>query len=168
MEAFLQYLRNPQPGAAGREELERIVSEYPWFVTARIALSRLTGTADPALRLRFMFYPVPSALLEQPKHAGTVCQHDKNAPATLDVIDRFLEKGDVRIRPKEETATGEDISVDSVTEDPDLVSEELAEIYLNQGLKSKAREIYAKLSLLYPKKSVYFAEIIHRIDCEKD
>ena len=44
-----------------------------------------------------------------------------------------------------------------------LVTEELAEIYLAQGLCDEAVGIYRKLSLLYPEKSVYFAEIIGRI-----
>jgi hypothetical protein len=39
----------------------------------------------------------------------------------------------------------------------DLVSETLAGIYLAQGLLSKAKQVYAKLSLLYPEKKAYFA-----------
>ncbi|MDR0687653.1 MAG: hypothetical protein LBF55_03075 [Prevotellaceae bacterium] len=39
----------------------------------------------------------------------------------------------------------------------DLVSETLADIYLAQGLLSKAKQVYAKLSLLYPEKKAYFA-----------
>jgi hypothetical protein len=39
----------------------------------------------------------------------------------------------------------------------DLISETLADIYLAQGLMVKAKEAYAKLSLLYPEKKAYFA-----------
>jgi len=38
-----------------------------------------------------------------------------------------------------------------------------------QGIYSKAREIYTRLSLLYPEKSVYFAEILTGLgDSESD
>ena len=44
----------------------------------------------------------------------------------------------------------------------DLLTEELAAIYLAQGLTGPAVEIYRRLSLLNPEKSVYFAEIIDK------
>ena len=62
---------------------------------------------------------------------------------------------------------GEDLARESVREDPELISEELADIYARQGLYAKAKEIYARLSLLYPEKSVYFAEIIAGLDTKK-
>ena len=65
--------------------------------------------------------------------------------------------------PREGIPEG-DISADSVEEDDDMISEELAEIYRTQGLTERAKAIYTKLSLLYPEKSVYFAEIIDRIN----
>ena len=71
--------------------------------------------------------------------------------------------------PGDGNAPGEDLSRESVTEDPDLISEELAEIYAKQGFYSKASEIYTRLSLLYPEKSVYFAEILTGLgDSESD
>ena len=47
--------------------------------------------------------------------------------------------------------------------DDDLVTEDLAEIYLAQGLCDEAIAIYRKLSLLNPEKSVYFASLIDKI-----
>ncbi len=81
-----------------------------------------------------------------------------------DIIDRFLRSDNYRIvadddGPAEEIRTEPEFS----TED-DLVSEELAEVYLAQGLKDMARETYRKLSLLNPEKSVYFAELIAKLD----
>jgi len=43
-------------------------------------------------------------------------------------------------------------------------TETLAQIYLEQGYVEQAKEIYSKLSLLYPEKSVYFASLIEKIE----
>ena len=65
----------------------------------------------------------------------------------------------------EEDAAEVDVVTSAEIDDEDcLVSEELAEVYLKQGLKELAKETYRKLSLLNPEKSVYFAEIIAKID----
>ena len=41
--------------------------------------------------------------------------------------------------------------------DAEVMTETMAEVFLQQGKKSKAKEIYVKLSLLNPHKSAYFA-----------
>ena len=57
-----------------------------------------------------------------------------------------------------------DVTEAELTEEDDLVSEEIAEIYLKQGLNELAKETYRKLSLLNPEKSVYFAERFEKIE----
>ena len=81
-----------------------------------------------------------------------------------DIIDRFL-----RVEPRRIVAEQGEVESDivieaSLDEEEDFVSEELAEVYLAQGLNDMAKETYRKLSLLNPEKSVYFAEIISKID----
>jgi hypothetical protein len=39
----------------------------------------------------------------------------------------------------------------------EVITESMAEVYESQGKYQKAREVYAKLSLLYPAKSAFFA-----------
>jgi len=84
--------------------------------------------------------------------------------STDDVIDKFLQTEDLRIvaeagEPEEEIRLDADLE-----EEDELVSEELAEIYLAQGLQKEAKSIYHKLSLLNPEKSVYFAELIAKLE----
>lgn len=283
MDAFNQYLGRPDIAEIpSNAVLQALIRRYPWFTTARIVQSRISGKIDPELALRLTVRPVPDILLrsvglnkvvdntpcgttysslevmskrEKPENAelqtdvsnvadqyevavnetatlstesealpvesevspvsiaqqeiSHTCDHPsqdrsvsvdaecvsasgsesrlsedtmlgqgndqmntdvtadqeqhRSADLTLEVIDRFLAEEHKRMVPREGIPEG-DISADSVEEDDDMISEELAEIYRTQGLTERAKAIYAKLSLLYPEKSVYFAEIIDRIN----
>ena len=46
----------------------------------------------------------------------------------------------------------------------DFCTETLGRIYEQQGYYAEAKEIYSKLSLRYPEKSVYFATLIEKLD----
>ena len=81
-----------------------------------------------------------------------------------DIIDRFLRSDNYRIVAEEDGPAEEILTEAEFSGEDDLVSEELAEVYLAQGLKDMARETYRKLSLLNPEKSVYFAELIAKLD----
>jgi hypothetical protein len=81
-----------------------------------------------------------------------------------DIIDKFLRADTHRIVAEEGEVTQEIVVEAAFDEEDDMVSEELAEIYLAQGLKDMAKETYRKLSLLNPEKSIYFAGIIQKID----
>jgi hypothetical protein len=85
--------------------------------------------------------------------------------STIDIIDDFVGKGEHRVVATDSTPEfiPEAAAEDDIPEDDELVTEELAEVYLNQGLFDRAKSIYTRLSLLYPKKSIYFAEIIEKI-----
>lgn len=79
------------------------------------------------------------------------------------LIDAFLTK-QPRIIPQKPTNNEEveDISTKSV-EEPEIMTETIAKIYLNQEQYEKAQKIYETLSLKYPQKSIYFADKISQI-----
>ncbi len=160
MNELLKYMSDPdEMDELARVRLKRMLKRYPWFGTARLLLDRVNRESDSLVRLRYVGRPLPEILLEKPTKAHFL------GGKTLSVISQFFSRADT---PKAEGVCEDnsDWASASVQEDPDLISEELAEIYLEQGFRDKARAIYAKLSLLYPEKSVYFAEIINRIDVE--
>lgn len=53
-------------------------------------------------------------------------------------------------------------------QETDFCTETLAQIYLEQGYPDKAAEIYSKLILRYPEKSIYFASLIDEINKNKE
>ena len=149
------------PAAAERpsaEELDAVVAQYEWFDLARIVRETATGTSDPRLAVMAP-WRAQSSLCRTPLDAEAVRRLSSD-----DIIDRFLQEDDLRIvaaagEPEEEVCTAAQLS-----DDDEVVSEELAEIYLTQGLRDKAIAIYSKLSLLNPEKSVYFAELIGKLE----
>ena len=121
------------------EELKALLERYPWFSVAQ-ALSE-----DGELRRE-----VDLAKIAEESEG--------------EIISRFLRKGDYRIVAEEGEAEENVCTEAEIDDEDDIVSEELAEIYLLQGLKCEAIEIYRKLSLLNSEKSVYFAEKIANIE----
>ncbi len=58
----------------------------------------------------------------------------------------------------------DDLAGESTMLHPDISSEYLAEIYLEQGHKDRARQIYEALIVRFPEKSIYFADIIKKLN----
>lgn len=56
-----------------------------------------------------------------------------------------------------------EMAVNSISRKDELVSESLADVYAKQGKKSKAIDMYQKLSLLNPEKNTYFAAKIENL-----
>jgi hypothetical protein len=73
------------------------------------------------------------------------------------LVDKFLVDNPQKIDSRPDTNRKVSVPLIASEVAPDLASETLAEIYLAQGLFVKAKQVYAKLSLLYPEKKAYFA-----------
>lgn len=143
-------------GALTPAELDALLARYEWFAPLRVLREIRTGRSDSRLSV-VAPWRAESSLRRMPVDVGAL-----TALLPDDLIDRFLREEDLRIvaapgEPAEEVRTEADLD-----EEDEVVSEELAEIYLAQGLCDKAIAIYRKLSLLNPEKSVYFAELIEQ------
>ena len=142
---------------ASSNDIEQIVARYPWWSAARLRLYRTKGNnCDARTRLIASLHPL-GVINKEPIDIEklTFLSND-------DRIDKFLHRDSYRIVAEDGDA--EDISEVEIDDEEEMVSEELAEIYLNQGLYDEAIDTYRKLSLLNSEKSIYFAGLIAKIE----
>ena len=141
----MSVLKNYLEGGAKptAEQLSELLANYPWFEAARAL------TDDDKMQLLDAYDVDIEKLAEESEG---------------ELINRFLRKSDYRIVAEEGDVEGDIRTEAELDDEDDIVSEELAEIYLAQGLKNEAKEIYRKLSLLNSEKSIYFAEKIENIE----
>jgi len=85
------------------------------------------------------------------------------------IIESFINDGiKFEPRPKTDNNTGNqhDLAEESVQLTDDLVTESLANLYIKQGKKAKALDIYQKLIWKFPQKKAYFASLIAELKKE--
>ncbi len=105
-----------------------------------------------------------AALAGSQSHKWPLTGDDFRKPSLDSIIDQFIEVGEHKVVANDQTP--DDIVMapsDEGGTKEEFVSEQLAEIFVSQGLTERAIETYRKLSLLYPKKSIYFAEHIEKL-----
>lgn len=80
------------------------------------------------------------------------------------IIENFISKEpSITAKPLKSSDNQPDLSESSTAFNEDLVSENLAQILVNQGKKSKAVDIYKKLIWKFPQKKAYFASRIEEL-----
>ncbi len=175
MENFKRYVKERGHGeSVPSHELGALLYSHPWFTTARLVergvkadfatpvsvevpeLETIAADDDEAEPIEASDSRPDRAEPHQPAE-------EKPAPQTEAIIQKFLQSGEHRITPKPSTPEG-DLSSDAPPLADGMVSEALAQIYVDQELWPQAREAYEKLRLAFPEKNAYFAEIIADLD----
>ncbi|HEY1045161.1 MAG TPA: tetratricopeptide repeat protein [Bacteroidia bacterium] len=97
----------------------------------------------------------------------TVSDKRINTNVNLDLIEKFIQSNPQITRQKKEFFNAENMAKKSEVNDLEIVTETLANIYLEQGNYDLAIKAYEKLSLQNPSKQTYFADLIEKINKER-
>jgi len=87
-------------------------------------------------------------------------------PSKSNLIDKFIQENPSIQRPKKEFFSPERAMKKSEVLDMGIVTETLANIYVNQGYPDKAIKVYQQLQLKFPEKLSYFASLIIKLKQE--
>lgn len=80
------------------------------------------------------------------------------------IVEKFIQEEPQIKAPSPEKVSSENKARKSAIDESGFVSETLARIYTEQGLIHKAIDTYKKLSLKFPEKSLYFANLIEQLE----
>jgi len=91
---------------------------------------------------------------------------DEKQKIQIDLIKSFSKREFklASLKEMENSQQQDDLSRKSTELNSNLISESFALILLNQGKKQKAKEIYQKLMVKFPEKSVYFTELLKTLE----
>ena len=174
------------------EELLGVVSIYPWYAGARKELcARMAaeGTLSRQQLAQASLYIGSRRILHALVRRNVSADYSDTevrtqvktvieAPRVPDPGRIFVVGGDYfssaqyrEVRREDDSifssfasAEREDLQFEVQEDNFDFCTETLAEIYAEQGYLDEAKQIYSKLSLRYPEKSVYFAALIEKLD----
>ena len=193
-ELFVKYLHLPDElNQESLDSLKQLTSDYPWFQAGwmlyLLNLKKINHPGfEPTLKQVAIRIPDRKRLYkflnnEIKLGSGATFQNlnssdyqlgNKAAPKSDSLIDKFLSSNPGSIRQsnygQDETNKPDTkhIIEKSDTESDDLITETLANIYLQQKNYEKALDAFQKLSLKYPEKSIYFASRIKEIELLKN
>ena len=151
----LEYADTYQPYAVGSISLE---SNKPVVDFGRIEDSIL----DQQIKENIIHFQDPEEKLsEEVKKKPVVPVPPKKS---LDIIEQFIQKDPIIQPPSPQNINNENMARQSAEDNYVLVTETLANIYVDQGLYPKAIEVFKKLILKYPEKKSYFATRIEELE----
>ncbi len=101
------------------------------------------------------------------KKNQTDTPNKKNSPNSetrrKNLIDNFITEQPKITYDEKKPEEKEDLVIEKAVDEPEMITDTLAKIYINQHKYEKAILAYEKLSLKYPKKNIYFASQIKKI-----
>ena len=151
--------------AKTRKEHQQIFQPYATPRNAAGAeLDKTAQTSPPELQQQYIehIFHVQSAV-DSTDHEYSPVAFKKNSKGS-EIIESFIKNEPQISPPKPEAINNENKARKSAEDHNDLVSETLASIYIEQMLYDKAIETYEKLSLKFPEKSRYFADLIQSLE----
>ena len=100
-----------------------------------------------------------------PQQGTSAAEHDQQQAIIDRFVERYGQEQPVAAAPKERPGSPQPLPSAVGQEEirDDVCSEELAELYLNQGYKSRAIDMYHRLCEKHPEKSAYFVKKIREI-----
>jgi hypothetical protein len=108
---------------------------------------------------------------QQLEETTDIDQYPQNRREQIEIIDNFIKNSPVLSKPNlsadSEAETQDDLSKKSTKLSDELISENLAKIYLKQGKRKDAEKIYKKLIRKFPQKKGYFADQIEKTKKKK-
>ena len=174
------------------EELSGVVDMYPWYGAARMELcsrmlemgalseGQISATALYVGSRKIIYNLLKAGRKEDCSDkdareiAGSLLPAGESSAKRVYVVggDYFsqsqyegVRRSDDNIFPTFATGEGKGTAdMPEVMQESDFCTETLAQIYLEQDYPEQAKEIYSKLILRYPEKSVYFASLIDEIN----
>jgi len=131
----------------------------------KILSSKITEKKKTAGRITSVKENIPdNTKRDEPEKDRSKDNNKSDREKQKSIIDKFIkELPSIKYTGKEKIPTT-DLAEPSASWDRNVSSEYLAEIYLSQGNKKRAKEVYESLILKYPEKIAYFTDLISKIE----
>ncbi|ERJ58424.1 hypothetical protein [Sphingobacterium paucimobilis] len=140
-----------------------IVPHLPKPEKGHFDLSKLDETIlDQQIKENIIHFQAPeSKLSDAVKNSPLKVVEPKKSD---EVIERFIKEEPIIQAPSAQKLHNENMARQSAEDNYSLVTETLANIYVDQALYLKAIEVFKKLILKYPEKKSYFATQIQELE----